>query len=100
MNRNLVKQAQQLQAKLAKVQDELETATVEASSGGGMVTVVATGKLTVQSISIDSAVVDATDVEILEDLVLAAVNEALNKAQALANDRMAAITGGLGIPGI
>ena len=100
MNRNLVKQAQQLQAKLAKVQEELEVETVEASSGGGMVTVVATGKLTIQSISIDSAVVDATDIEILEDLVLAAINEALNKAQTLANERMAAITGGLGIPGL
>jgi DNA-binding YbaB/EbfC family protein len=100
MNKNLVKQAQQLQARLAKVQEQLEAETVEASSGGGMVTVTSTGKLTIQSISIDGSVVDPSDVEMLEDLVLAAVNEALHNAQALANERMSAITGGLGIPGL
>ena len=77
MNRNFLKQAQQLQAKLAKAQEELETQTVEASVGGGVVKVVATGKQTIESIAIDPSAVDPNDVEILQDLMLAAVNDAL-----------------------
>ena len=100
MNRNFLKQAQQLQAKLAKAQEELETQTVEASVGGGVIKVVATGKQTIESIAIDPSAVDPDDVEILQDLVLAAVNEALAQSQQLAQDRLGAITGGLNIPGM
>ena len=100
MNRNFLKQAQQLQAKLAKAQEELETQTVEASVGGGVIKVVATGKQTIESITIDPSAVDPDDVEILQDLMLAAVNEALAQSQQLAQDRLGAITGGLNIPGM
>ena len=100
MNKNLMRQAQQIQQRLAKVQEELETVTVEASSGGGMVTAVVTGKQTVSSISIDPQAVDPDDVEVLEEMVMAAVNEALLKSQELAQQKMGAITGGLNIPGL
>ena len=100
MNRRMMRQAQQLQQRMAKLEQELETATVEASAGGGMVTVVVTGKLAVQSVTIDPEVVSAEDVDMLEDLVLAAVNEGLSKAQQLAAQKMSAITGGLNIPGL
>ena len=99
MNRNLIKQAQQIQARLAKAQEELESATVEGTAGGGVVKVVATGRQTVQSVAIDRSAVDPEDIEMLQDLVLAAVNDALGKAQELANQRLGAITGGLRIPG-
>ncbi len=100
MNRNFLKQAQQIQARLAKAQEDLEAETVEGSSGGGAVRVVATGKQTIESVSIDPAAVDPDDVEILQDMVLAAVNEALAKSQELANERLGAITGNLKIPGL
>ena len=100
MNRNMMRQAQQLQQRLAKIQEELETATVEATAGGGMVKAVVTGKQTVASISIDPEAVDPDDVEVLEEMVMAAVNEALLKSQELASQKMAAITGGLNIPGL
>ena len=100
MNKNLMRQAQQFQQRLAKVQEELEAVTVEASSGGGMVTAVVTGKQTVSSISIDPQAVDPDDVEVLEEMVMAAVNEALLKSQELASQKMGAITGGLNIPGL
>ena len=100
MNRNMMKQAQQLQARLAKAQEELESQTVEASSGGGMVKVVATGKQTIESIIIERDAVDPDDVELLQDMVLAAVNDALNQSQAMAAERLGAITGGLKIPGM
>jgi len=100
MNKNMIRQAQQLQQKMAKVQEELETATVEASSGGGMVKAVVTGKQTVESITIDPQCVDPEDVEVLEEMVMAAVNEGLQKAQDLASQKMSAITGGLNIPGL
>ena len=100
MNRNLMRQAQQLQARLAKVQEELETATVEATAGGGVVKAVVTGKLKLQSIEISAEAVDPQDVELLQDLVLAAVNEGLEKAQELASQRLGAITGGMKIPGL
>lgn len=100
MNRNMIKQAQQLQARLMKAQEDLENETVEASAGGGAVKVVATGKQTVHSIVIDPAAVDPDDVELLQDMVLAAVNEALAKSQALAAERLGALTGGLKIPGM
>ena len=100
MNKNMIRQAQQLQQKMARIQEELETATVEASSGGGMVKAVITGKQTVASITIDPQAVDPEDVELLEEMVMAAVNEGLQKAQDLASQKMSAITGGLNIPGL
>ena len=95
-----MKQAQQFQARLAKAQEELESQTVETSSGGGMVKVVATGKQTIESIIIERDAVDPDDVELLQDMVLAAVNDALNQSQAMAAERLGAITGGLKIPGM
>ena len=100
MNRNLLRQAQQMQARLAKAQEELENETVQASSGGGAVTVVATGKQSIESVTIDPGAVDPDDVEMLQDLVLTAVNEALTKSQQLASERIGAVTGGLKLPGM
>ena len=100
MNRNFLRQAQQLQARLAKAQEELEEMTVEASAGGGAVRAVVTGKLKVQSIHIEPDAVDPDDVQMLEELVLAAVNEGLQKAQDVAQQKMGALTGGLKIPGL
>ena len=100
MNRNLMRQAQELQQRLQKLQDELNDAKVEATSGGGVVKVIVSGKLKVQSIEINPDVVDPADVEMLQDLVLTAVNEGLEMAQELANQRMSAITGGMKIPGL
>lgn len=94
----MIRQAQQLQEKLEKAQRELEKETVEASSGGGAVTVVMTGGQQIQSVKISPEAVD--DVEMLEDLVLTAVNEALNKSQELASKRLGALTSGLNIPGL
>jgi len=100
MNKNMLRQAQQLQVKLAKAQEELESAVVEATAGGGAVKVVVTGKLNVQSIEISSEAVNSEDVEMLQDLVMAATNEALNKAQELAQNSLSSITGGMKIPGL
>ena len=92
---NIFKQAQQVQAKLQKVQEELADKTVEGSAGGGMVTAIANGKNEIVQIKIDQEVVDPEDVEILEDLVVAAVNQALTKSQEMANEEMAKVTGGM-----
>ncbi len=100
MNRNMLKQAQQLQQRLVKMQEELEHATVEASVGGGAVKVTATGKQRITSIKIDPAAVDPQDISVLEDMVMAAVNDAMDKAVEMANQRMSAITGGMKIPGL
>jgi DNA-binding YbaB/EbfC family protein len=97
---NLLKKAQELQEKMAKLQEELGEKTVEASSGGGMVSVVANGKQEIVSIKIDPEVVDAHDVEMLEDLVLAAINDALYQAKQLMSEEMSQLTGGVKIPGI
>jgi len=97
---NLMKKAQQLQEKMVKMQEELSEKTVEASAGGGMVTVVANGKQEIVSIKIDPEVVDSDDVEMLEDLVLASVNEALDQAKEMAGAEMNKITGGVKIPGM
>lgn len=96
----MLKQAQQLQAKMAKMQEELQSRTVEATAGGGMVTVIATCGQVVQSVKIKREVVDPDDVEMLEDLVTAAINEALRKAQETAAEEMGKLTGGLNIPGL
>jgi len=96
----MMKQVQKMQAEMAKAQEALAHETVEASAGGGAVTVVVNGHQEVQSIKIDPSAVDPNDVEMLEDLVLAAVNEGLRKSQELAAEKMSKITGGLGIPGL
>ena len=95
---NLMKQAQQMQEQVKKLQAEAANKTVEASSGGGMVTVVANGRQEVLSIKIDKSVVDPGDVEMLQDLVAAAVNEALRKSQELMKDEMGRMTSGMGLP--
>ena len=100
MNRNLLRRAQQMQVQLAKAQEELESATVQASSGGGAVTVICSGKLRIESVSIDASAVDPSDVGLLEDLFQAAANESLEKAHALAAEKMGSITGGLNIAGL
>ena len=100
MNRNLIRQAQELQQRLAKAQEALEHETVEGTSGGGAVKVVVSGKMKAQSVKIAAEAVDPQDVAILEDLVLAAVNDAMDKAQELAAKRMSAVTGGMKIPGL
>jgi len=97
---NLLKKAQELQQKMAKLQEELGEKTVEASSGGGMVAVVANGKQEIVSIKIDPEVIDANDVEMLEDLVLAAINDALYQAKQMVTEEMSQLTGGVKIPGI
>ncbi len=98
--RKLMQQAQQMQAQVQQVQQELASEKVEASAGGGMVTVVATGAGDITSIRIDPAGVDTDDIEMLEDMVLAAVNEAQRMATSLAEQRMGAVTGGMGLPGM
>ena len=100
MNMNLIRQAQKLQQSIAKAQEELETATLMASAGGGAVKVVVTGNLKLQAIQIAPEVVDASDTEMLQDLVIAAVNEGLEEAQKLAQSKMGALTGGMKLPGI
>jgi DNA-binding YbaB/EbfC family protein len=96
----LMKQAQQLQAKMAKMQEELSEKTVEASAGGGMVTAVANGKQEIVSIHIDKEVIDPEDSEMLQDLVMAAVNDALNRAKDMMNEEMGKLTKGMNIPGL
>ena len=96
----MMKQAQKLQKKMLKMQEELALKTVEVSAGGGMVKVVATGNQKIQSISLEKEVVDPEDVEMLEDLVLAAVNDALNKSQEMVSSEMSKLTGGMNIPGL
>ena len=98
----IMKQAKKLQEQMGKLQEELAGKTVEASTGGGMVKVVATGKRELQSIEISPEVVDPDDIEMLQDLTLAAVNEALRKAEELATSEMGRIAGGmnLNIPGL
>lgn len=93
---NLMKQAQKMQAEMAKVQEELEERSVEATVGGGAITVVASGKKELLSITIKRDVVDPEDVEMLQDLVLAAVNEALRMADEMVNSEMGKVTGGMG----
>lgn len=97
---NLIKQAQVFQEKIKKVQEELKDKSVEATSGGGMVTVTANGRQEILSIKIEPEVVNPNEIEMLQDLILAAVNEATRKADELAKGEMKKITGGLNIPGM
>jgi DNA-binding YbaB/EbfC family protein len=97
---DIMRQAQAFQEKLVKLQEEAGKKTVEASAGGGMVTVVANGRQEVLSIKIDPEVMKSGDVEMVQDLVIAAVNEALKKAQAMMAEEMKGVTGGLQIPGL
>ena len=97
---NMMKQAQKLQAKMLRLQEELAERTVETTAGGGMVKVVANGKQQIVSIKIEKEVVDPDDIEMLQDLVLAAVNDALAKSQEMVSAEMSKLTGGLNIPGM
>ena len=96
---NMMKQAQQLQSKMLKMQEEMAEKKVESSAGGGMVKVVANGRQQILSIQIEKEVVDPEDVEMLQDLILSAVNEALKKSQEMVASEMSKLTGGLNIPG-
>ncbi len=96
----MMKQAQKMQQDMMKAQEELKNETVEATSGGGMVKVVADGQGDIKSIEIKPEVVDPDDTEMLQDLVLVAVNEALEKAKAMQEQKLKAATGGMGIPGM
>jgi len=95
-----MKQAKKMQEQVGQMQEELETKTVEAQAGGGMVKVVVNGKFNIVSIKIEKEVINSEDAEMLEDLIAAAVNEGIRKAQEMASAEMAKITGGLGIPGL
>ena len=96
----MMKQAKKLQEKMGSLQKELESKTVETTAGGGMVSVVVNGKFELQSLSIDKEVVNPDDVDMLQDLIVAAVNEGIRKAQEMASMEMAKLTGGLKIPGL
>lgn len=98
--KKMMKQAQQMQAKMEKMQEELEDRTVEATSGGGVVKVVVNGKFQVLDLEIDPDAVDSDDVEMLEDLVLAAINEGMRNVQDMINDEMGDLTGGMNMPGM
>ena len=100
MNKFMMHQVQKLQAKLAEAQQELSNTTIEASSGGGAVKVTIDGQQKILSVKISSEVVNPDDVELLEDLVLTAVREAITKSQELAAQRLGGLTGGLKIPGL
>ena len=97
---DMMKQVQKMQAKMEEIQAQLEEATVEGSSGGGMVKVVANGKNDIVSITIDPEVVDKDDVEMLQDLIVAAINQAREKSQELQAEHMSKLTGGMSIPGM
>ena len=97
---NIMKQAKKMQEKIGRLQAELETKTIEAQSGGGMVRVIVNGKFEVVSLKIEKDVVNPEDIELLQDLITAAVNEGIRKSQEMASSEMAKITGGLGIPGM
>jgi len=96
----IMKQAQQFQARMAKLQEELGDRTVEASAGGGMVTVVANGRQEIVSIAIDPEVIDPEDREMLQDLVMAAVNDGLAKAKEMVNEEMGKLTKGMNLPNL
>jgi len=96
----MMKQAQKLQADMLRLQEEMAEKIVETTSGGGMVRVVANGRQQVVSIEIEKEVIDPDDVEMLQDLILAAVNDAIVKSQEMVSDGMSKLTGGMNIPGM
>ena len=96
---NLQRMAQQMQQEMLRIQTELETLTVDGSAGGGVVKAVVTGKQELVSVTIDPSAVDPSDVDMLQDLIVAAVNDALRSSRSVAEEKMAAVTGGLKIPG-
>lgn len=96
----MLKQAQKMQAKMQAIQDETALETVESSAGGGMVTATVFGDLRLKSIEIDPEALDPEDVEMLQDMIVAAVNQGIADAQAMMEERMSAVTGGLNIPGL
>jgi DNA-binding YbaB/EbfC family protein len=97
---NLQRMAQQMQQEMVRVQGELETVEVDGSAGGGVVKAVVTGKQELVSVTIDPDAVDPADVDMLQDLIVAAVNDALRGSRELAEQKMAAVTGGLRLPGM
>ncbi len=97
---NIMKQAQKMQEEIGKIQEEAKKKTVEASAGGGMVVVTANGAMEIESIKIEREVVNPEDIEMLQDLVVAAVNEALRRAQQMVSEEMGKVTGGMNIPGL
>lgn len=97
---NMMKQVQQMQAKMVEIQAELEKMEVEGTSGGGMVKVIVNGKQDIISIAIDPEVVDKDEIDMLQDLIVAAINQAKETAQAIQAEQMSAITGGLNLPGM
>lgn len=97
---NMMKQFQKMQAKMEEIQAELEKTKVEGTAGGGMVTAVVNGKQDLLEIKLDPEVVDPEDVEMLQDMIIAAVNQARQKAQELQSEQMSSLTGGLNIPGM
>ncbi|MFH1834174.1 MAG: YbaB/EbfC family nucleoid-associated protein [bacterium] len=96
----MMRQVQKMQADMAKIQEDLANEVIEASAGGGMVTVQVSGAVELKSIKIDPAAIDPEDPEMLEDMIMAAANEALRSAQELANKRLGGVTSGLNIPGL
>ncbi|MFP4226902.1 MAG: YbaB/EbfC family nucleoid-associated protein [Desulfobacterales bacterium] len=96
----MMKQAQQLQNKMEKLQEEMADKTIEASAGGGMVKAVANGRQQIVSVSIEKEVVDPEDVEMLQDLIVAAINDALAQSQQMVSEEMNKLTGGMNIPGM
>jgi DNA-binding YbaB/EbfC family protein len=96
----IMKQAQKIQSKMAKLQEDLGDRTVESSSGGGMVTVIANGRQEILSIEIDQEVIDPDEIEMLQDLIIAAVNDALSRARDMVNEEMGKLTKGMNIPGM
>jgi hypothetical protein len=97
---NLLKQAQEMQSRMAKMQEELAQKTVDGSAGGGMVRVTVNGQLALMAIKIDPTVINSEEKEMLEDLIMAAVNDGMRKARDMASTEMSKITGGLKIPGL
>ena len=98
--KQMMRHAQKMQKELNKAQEEIATMSFEATAGGGMVTAVASGDMAITSLTIDPDAVDPEDVEMLQDMVVAAVNEALRGVSELSNQRMSAVTGGMNIPGL
>ena len=97
---NLLKQAQEMQSRMAKIQEELAQKTVDGSAGGGMVRVTVNGQLALTSIKIDPTVINSEEKDMLEDLIMAAINDGMRKARDMASSEMSKITGGLKIPGL